>query len=530
MLDTLVLTNLDGKYDHNPNGLWYDKVIKTYFGIKWTQRDKVPVSTKRYQVGATQSGQAFGGTGGTAARTSADGFIWQATWSVGTSVASGGLEFGTSTGLGIPVTAGQAYSIGFYDIQSNKSVRVAPSITFYDASNAAVGSTSTGSGLALTGGAAAVSITGQLNNVVAPAGATHAVVKLYSTSGTGSAVWAVNDWLRCSQPQVTLGTSLGSPDRWDGSKTLNYPKVYSWAGDSYDSMSIEDTITSYNYTYNDYSWETQTGEFVIDEIVSQHFPDTVTIKGRDYVAKLMSSEFKVDTAFTASDQLEDVIKSIATNGRIDPLKIIVPTTNIALGKDFYFESGSSRWDAIKTLANSFNYEVYFDASGFLTMRTFREPVTSPLSFSFRTGPNEGSVANWEKRTSRTQMFNVVVVTGEATDTIPVYGIAENHSPSSPTSIENLNQESVYKYTSSFITTTQQAQDLANSWLNVYSLEDYDLSLETLILPWLEVGDIIEFIQESDAGDDPTRFLWSSFTIPFALGTMSGTGKRVTIVG
>jgi hypothetical protein len=81
-----------------------------------------------------------------------------------------------------------------------------------------------------------------------------------------------------------------------------------------------------------------------------------------------------------------------------------------------------------------------------------------------------------------------------------------------------------------ITTTAQAQALADSYLAIHSLEEFDLEFETLFMPWLEAGDILGWIDPDPNPGDPKTFLLSSLTLPLSLSPMSGVGKRVLIVG
>lgn len=276
------------------------------------------------------------------------------------------------------------------------------------------------------------------------------------------------------------------------------------------------------------TWEIQIGEFIIDGVDSPNFPHHVHVVGRDYTAKLLTSKFTYPTTFVLGEPVENVIKTIAINGQIPAAKIIAPLTGKTLGRDFAFERGVERWTAMKEIASSYNYELYFDNSGYLVMREFLDPVTSPLAFTFQTG-EDGNLVTYEKRQSPARIYNVVVVAGEATDTIPVAYVAKNTEPSSPTSIANLGQERVYQYTSAFITTQAQAQSIAESFLAIHALEQFDLSISSLVIPWLEAGEIVEFVDPDPSPGDPSRYLLSDFTLPLNLGAMTATGKRVTVV-
>ena len=71
--------------------------------------------------------------------------------------------------------------------------------------------------------------------------------------------------------------------------------------------------------------------------------------------------------------------------------------------------------------------------------------------------------------------------------MPVYYNAKNTEPTSPTRIAAIG-ERLYTYTSSFITTVAQAQEVANNFLKVHALEQFEISLESIVIPWLEVGE------------------------------------------
>lgn len=275
---------------------------------------------------------------------------------------------------------------------------------------------------------------------------------------------------------------------------------------------------------DDTVWETSLGEFMIDGIQSQDFPHTISVQGRDYTKKLLTSKFKYATAFTAGSPVLDTIKTIAQNGGIQ--KFILPASGGNLGVDYTFESNTERWKAINDIATAFGYEVYFDPDGYLVVREYQDPITSPIVFTFEIGPLS-NVASWKKTSSDSRLYNVVIAKGESSSTIPYSAVASNTEPSSPTNIDEIG-ERVYEYSSAFITTEEQAQTVANNFLKVMALEEFNIDIGSIVLPWLEAGNIIQFDDETGIG--PTEFLLSSMTVPLTLGTMSTVGKRVTIVG
>jgi hypothetical protein len=275
-------------------------------------------------------------------------------------------------------------------------------------------------------------------------------------------------------------------------------------------------------------WEVQVGEFMIDRISEPHFPHEVKITGRDYTKKCMLSKFAQATSFAAGHSLESVIAAISTGAGIT--KKLLPATGVVIGREFFFERNTTRWEAMKEICTAYNYEIYFDPTGYLTIRPFRDPSTTAPVIYIETGP-DGTAASYEKSTSDASLFNYILVSGENSDadTPLVWAEAKNEDANSPTSIQELG-ERYWEFVSAFVETEEQAQELADGYLGVHQLEEYELSWESLLLPWLEVGEIMGWIDPNPAPDDPTTFLLSSLNIPLNLGPMSGTGRRVIIAG
>lgn len=275
------------------------------------------------------------------------------------------------------------------------------------------------------------------------------------------------------------------------------------------------------------TWEAQVGEFMIDRISESNFPKEVRVTGRDYTKKGLLSKYAYATQFSTGLSLESILGTIAGSAGIT--KRSLPATGITVNKTFFFERGVEHWTAMKDIANSYNYDIYFDAYGYLIIKEFQDPADSSPSMFIKTGPG-GQVATWEKSTSDSRLYNHVIVTGESSDAsvLPVYGEAINNTAGSPTSVAEISDR-LYQYVSSFIRTTLQAQDVADKFLAIHSLEEFELTLTTLMLPWLDVGEILDFDDRENQIGDPNRFLLSSITIPLELAPMGASGKRVTIV-
>lgn len=275
-------------------------------------------------------------------------------------------------------------------------------------------------------------------------------------------------------------------------------------------------------------WERQLGEFLIDTLDSESFPDEIALNGRDFSKKLINDKFSVATAFAANTPIEDILNTIASVGGIT--KRNIPYTGKSTGKIYTFDRMTSRWDAIHQICVDNGLEEYFSWDGYLTVGEPADPYLDMAQYTFQTGTS-GNLVNIKKGLKDDRLYNSVVITGESSDAnvIPVYAIAENTEPTSPTRIEKIGRRS-YFYTSSFITTAEQAQDVADKFLKVHALEAFEITLDSIVVPYMDAGITVNFYDPHPAEGDPSKYLLTSFTLPLKLGTMQAQGRRVTLVG
>lgn len=286
-------------------------------------------------------------------------------------------------------------------------------------------------------------------------------------------------------------------------------------------------------------WETQIGEFMIDRLDEDRFPNAVKATGRDYAKKCIMSKLSTSLSFSTGLRVEDIIRALAANCGIT--KFAMPITNQAYQRDLVFTRGQDRWEVMKQLADTIGYEVYFRADGALTMRPYPDPTTSAIAWSFSQDYG-GTLVKYSRSSNDSRMFNHVYVSGAALgadvgdgnpDDAPasevIFAEAKNTDPSSPTRIARVGDR-VQEFESDLFTSVAQAQSYANTMLSIGALEEYTMSFESAIIPWLDGSDIVEIVEDNVTDFTPRRFLLSAFTLPMKLGPMSGTARRVTIVG
>lgn len=270
------------------------------------------------------------------------------------------------------------------------------------------------------------------------------------------------------------------------------------------------------------------GQFLIDTIESPHFPATTSITGRDFTKRFMTANFEKATAFVIDTPVEDALRGLALNAGFSITNIPSNTNN--LGRTFSYEADESRWTAFKEIANAYQYDAYLDVNGIPVATPTVDPLTAGTVWSFTAEDQDSNLASFTIRTGDANLYNKMLVISKATNMLPLYGVATNTEPTSPTSIANLGYTKQNKYETTLLVTQQQVDDLALALLKVQGLESYDVSMDSIVVPWLEANTAVEFLDPDRLNNEPTRFLLISFDIPWDLTTMSADAKRITIVG
>lgn len=520
----LSLDNKEGQYQNAPGDLWYDKIIKVYRGVKLKRRTALPriaIVTTDVNFNAMPLRSALGAVGytdavvlypGAEAITLDDLLIYDIV--IGASIATADT---TITNL---LTS--AYNAGL-------------SVLHLGALSTAMKTWAYGSAPATS------NITyGQVTPPISPLAGSHltragwAPFSYTHLSPTGTIVYAHNpfpsgaEWTQISRVGTDRAAVFVRETIDNKIAFVDIPLPTEAYGFEQFRMMLLSIVNWLNPIRAITEWSCQVGEFMIDRIQEGHFPRHYKITGRDYSKKCLGSKFLHATEFASGLTLEAIIGSIA--GAAGITKRVLPATGVTVNKKFFFDRGVTRWDAMEEIAKAYDHEIFFDAQGFLVLRAIRDPATAEPLYTFATGNPGGVIVSFEKSTSDTRIYNVISVTGESSDQNipPVYASARNDDPASPTSTVNIG-ERVYEFVSSFIQTTQQAQDVADSFLKVHALEQYEASFETLMMPWLEAGDILRFVDPNPAPDDPDTLLLVSLSIPLDLSPMASSGKRVVKV-
>lgn len=519
----ITLDNSDGALIHDPtSGLWYDKIIKVFRGVEYNNLDKDPSVA---MLGVTSFPISPMTTALRRMGFNNFSFFPSLTSVTVDQILNYDIVVAYKTGSDFDATTtallSSAYALGanIFTMNNYATSASVPLIT----------STATRTGVTAW-------------NIDRPPGDNEFIEELASYLNPGVNGETIPLTIRATAIAAAITTYAAATDypaiyeagqsggRWfhyHPSLNLNYTPSYNVARE----LAFLSAALRWLYAYGEQrNWETQIGEFMIDKIVESSYPHDIAITGRDYVKKL--SRIKVDTAvsWAAGTDIDSLVTSLAALGGIKKMRIHSGGVKLAALQNF--DRTTDYWAVIKTICTANNVEVFFDASGYLVVRPFLDPSTSPTTFDLTMGQPSGNISTFKRTSDDTAMYNRVVVTGISSDTsvndgIKFQAIAENHTPSSPTRIERLGPITYY-YSSEFFTSVQQCQDYANRLLSVMALESYSFDFDALVAPWIEAGEICR-APNSDDRFAPDRYLLSSFTIPLGLGTMSGSAKRVTNV-
>ena len=508
----VTLANPDSRLDPTVDKLWYDKIVKPFYGVRVPPRSELPRVAIVEEYGLTGQGGAL----------------------VDLLAAVAEVVF-------LP-TAQTLADVADYDVLISLSHTETQKSGLLVEAHAAGKSILTCAPFATRGsaplllGAVDASVTSPATETLSPVvgdqpWAPFAVIGEPRRRIVTAAPGATIDVTSASGPAVISYEGEQDGPRWA------HTHLHRFSSDAFPSSADRDSCATMlgqllrwlDIAVGGRVWEMQIGEFLIDAASAdaESFGE-VALTCRDMVKRCRQSKLVTATTFSKGRSIESIIETMAANSSIARRRL--PVTGQSLDRDMTWESDTERWEIMKELATSFNYDLRFDSTGTLVMTEFSDPLSAPVSLDLTVGA-QGNLVSRGLRTSDSRLFNHVVVVGEGSDssTPPVWAEAINDNPRSPSRVAELGDR-VIRHTSPLISTLAQARELANSMLSIAALEEFELDFATPLLPWIEPGQILRLTDEAAGTWGPNRFLISTLSYPLDLSPMSGSGKRVINVG
>lgn len=227
---------------------------------------------------------------------------------------------------------------------------------------------------------------------------------------------------------------------------------------------------------------------IVEPEVRAHSDGTVIeIKGFDRVDAVRDRRF-VDPYVVADGAFaHTVIADIVTSRLAVPVR--VTATNPQQLPETVFDRYSDPWDAVRDLASACGYNAYFDPLGSLVVGP-NEPTETGVTYE----PGEGSVLmNSARRFDKSKTYSGVVVRGEHPDKSPVRVEKWDSDPKSATYAFGPFGKRPYGYYSSLVTTTAQAQTVADLLFPTITRISQECTITIAGHPGHDVGDVIEIL-------------------------------------
>lgn len=220
----------------------------------------------------------------------------------------------------------------------------------------------------------------------------------------------------------------------------------------------------------------------------------VRISGEDRKANLRDGRVVAPMQFDASASVASVIDFLI-NDVMPGVPTIYDSTGWPGGTAAATTLGSThildrdRLAFIQELVTSYGKICYFDYAGRLVVKTPPSTTGVPV-FNINAGLN-GVMVKATRTISRDSVYNAVVATGEpVADSDPVYGIAVDDDPKSPTYWGGVFGKVPRFFSSSFLYTNDQARNAAANLLVSARGLPYSVSLGMVPNPALEAWDVV----------------------------------------
>ncbi|MFI5607782.1 DUF5047 domain-containing protein [Amycolatopsis sp. NPDC051903] len=290
----------------------------------------------------------------------------------------------------------------------------------------------------------------------------------------------------------------------DVQATLDFTTIYPWP------QRASDPGTPYGseiYVERGVQYGTGTTEWVglgyfrIDQVEQTGRPDgQIRISGSDRMAMVQDARVVAPIQFSASASVGSTIDLLVQDAFPGGAVLDSVYDWDAYSDQFQVQQivDEDRLKFIQDVVASRGKIAYFDYAGRLQVKDAPDTSGAPV---WEVNKGRGGVLVAMSRTlSRSGVYNAVVARGDATGEVPpVQAIAYDQNPTSPTYWYGSFGKVPRFYSSSFITTMDQAQGAANSMLAQSTGLPYSVSFQTVPNPALEGGDVIKLVFSDQEG-------------------------------
>ncbi|GAA2696558.1 DUF5047 domain-containing protein [Actinoplanes palleronii] len=238
----------------------------------------------------------------------------------------------------------------------------------------------------------------------------------------------------------------------------------------------------------------------------------------DRWARVQRAQFEQPTASVPTAQIRAEISRLVT-GAVSGITVSTTATSISTVGPIVWDQ--DRAAAAVDLATSIGAEVYFDVAG--NLRIADAPLLGQTPVWTVDASPSGVLLSGERTRDRQRTYNVVVAYPSSLSGSAPYApvIAADTDPTSRTYVGGPFGRVPYRYTSPAMTSSAQALVAAKALLNRVKAINAQLSVEAIVHPGLDRGDVITVLTP---GGTTELHLIDSLTIPLDIG---GTQQIIT---
>jgi len=263
------------------------------------------------------------------------------------------------------------------------------------------------------------------------------------------------------------------------------------------------------------------GTFVVWDVESAEPFDGVRVTGYDRMRLVQQARFPFPTSPQTRSAIE-LVSSLVLEPvpwatiLIDPaLRDATVPRSVALQRD--------RDQPVTDVATALGAEIYSDAYGGFVLAPIPDPSGPPVA-RFQRGEG-GVLVSRRRKLSREGVYNACVASGQQAGDEPVVtsDLIIDSDPMSPTYWDGPFGHAPTFYSSSFLTTKNQANDAARAILRDQVGLVRSLGFDAIPNPALEVGDVIGL----DSDDGYEQHILETLTMPLGAGTMTADTRTTT---
>lgn len=253
---------------------------------------------------------------------------------------------------------------------------------------------------------------------------------------------------------------------------------------------------------------------------------SLRISGLDRSARIIDAAFE--------DAYQVPAGTLITSALLDDIKTVYPDVVASISASsvtapvvIVAEEGEDRWAFWQGMATALGAELYFDGDGVLVLRELASATQEPAAYL--TEGEGGVLVSAAKSWTRQGAFNRVIATGEGTALggAPPRGVATDDDPFSPTFYGGPFGRVPRFYSSSWITSSDQASDAASGILRAELGTTQQVSFGAVVNPALEPGDVVRVTRERTGVDED--HVIDELTIPLTAEAIMNGRTRATVV-